>query len=97
MVSATVRFHDKEEGQELDRVQGELIFADGETLNPPDVELKTLWTVQLTRKVGAAASYSGAASGSVSSPGIQGNSAVLGIGSPGETGSSTAYFDIVGA
>lgn len=91
MASVKVRFHDKVKGQELDRVQGEVAFGkSGETLNPSDFELKTIWAIQLTAKTAVKNLF-----GSVSSPGVQGNSVILsGSIASGTTG---AYFNLVGA
>jgi len=101
MVSVTVRDRERVAGERA-RVRGEMTFGYKETLYPKDVELKTLTVIDFTPK-----NVDAVPIGSVSSPEIVGNSAIIGwmgqVGSPWQTtfgtyltGSRSAYFTIIG-
>jgi len=100
MVSVTIRDRFMRPGERA-HIRGEVIFGYTETLNPADVELKTIETLQLTPKGITGLNIP---VGSVAAPGNIGNSATISwlTGTSGDTygsvavGSATAYFDIIG-
>lgn len=102
MVSVTIRDREMRPGERA-HIRGEMSFGYAETLNPADVELKTIETVLFTPKFTCSAGSAPGTivwpAGSIANPGNIGNTANIGwLDKSGslEAGSRTAYFDIVG-